>query len=136
MDLMSTCLDVAGAKYPEKMNGHDITPTPGHSLVPSFTDAKAPGHDFLVWAHENNRAVRQGKWKLVAVAGHPWELYDIEADRTELHDLAADQPEKVAELIKLFNGWAKEVGAAPAKEPKEAADHVADPKAAAVADFD
>ncbi len=117
MDIMATCLDVAGAKYPSQMNGNDITPTPGISLAPTFTtDKSASRRDYLAWEHEGNRAIRQDKWKLVALAGQKWELYDIEADRAEEHDLASAQPNKVAALAKLYNEWAAKVGAPHARE--------------------
>ena len=65
IDLMSTCTDLAGATYPAKSDGHDILPTEGRSLVPAF-DAKPIERDAIYWEHEGNRAMRQGKWKLVA----------------------------------------------------------------------
>ena len=47
------------------------------------------------WEHIGNRAVRQGKWKLVARRPTgPWQLYDMEADRTETNDLSQQHPEK------------------------------------------
>ena len=61
--------------------------------------------------HKKNRlgsAVRQGKWKLVALDDHPWELYDISSDRSEMHDLAKKHPEKVTELNVLWEKWAAE----------------------------
>ena len=61
----------------------------------------------LFWEHEGNRAVRDGKWKLVALQGGPWKLYDIEADRTEMNDLAPQQPEIVARLVKAWDQWAE-----------------------------
>ena len=79
------------------MGDQDITPTPGHSLLPTFAGAnQLVERDFLAWEHEGNRAVRQGRWKLVALEGGPWELYDLETDRVESHDLAAANPEIVA----------------------------------------
>jgi arylsulfatase len=57
---------------------------------------------------EGNRAVRSGKWKLVAKApAGKWELYDMEADRTEMHDLAAKEPERVQELKGKWEAWEK-----------------------------
>ena len=35
-DVMATCLDVAGADYPETYNEHDILPLEGTSLTPIF----------------------------------------------------------------------------------------------------
>ena len=43
----------------------------------------------IYWEHEGNRAIRIGKWKLVAKgANGAWELYDLDADRSELNNLA------------------------------------------------
>jgi arylsulfatase len=57
---------------------------------------------------ENHRAVRSGKWKLVASsADRPWRLYDMEADRFEMNDLSARYPEKRDELARLYEEWAR-----------------------------
>ena len=88
--------------------------------MPVFEGKGRQGHEALFWEHEGNRAVRQGKWKLVAADGGPWELYDLEADRTELNNLAAEHPEKVNELKALYESWAKRCGVLswPIKRPK------------------
>jgi len=36
MDIMATCIDMAGATYPTKYKGNDIIPLEGKSLVPIF----------------------------------------------------------------------------------------------------
>jgi len=113
IDVMATCLDVAGAEYPREIKGKDITPLEGKSLRPVFEGKGRRGYEALFWEHEGNRAVRQGKWKLVAAHGSPWELYDLEADRTELNDLAAGHPEKVNELKALYESWATRCGVQP-----------------------
>ena len=109
VDVMATCIDLAGAtsKYPEKYNGNDILPPEGTSLVPGFSGKSLQRTKPLVWEHEGNRAIRDGKWKLVAKgAKGPWELYDIDADRSEMHDLAAGFPDRVESLAKAWNDWA------------------------------
>jgi arylsulfatase len=65
------------------------------------------------WEHEGNRAIRKGKWKLVALAGRPWELYDLDADRAEGHDLADAQPEVVRDLSADYDRWAARCGVVP-----------------------
>jgi arylsulfatase A-like enzyme len=120
IDIMATCLDVAGIDYPATYKGHVLTPLEGKSLVPIFKGGHREPHEAIFWEHEGNRAVRQDKWKLVAAHGKPWELYDLEADRTELNDLAGKHPEKVEQLKALYQGWAKRCGVLPwpVKRPK------------------
>jgi len=120
INVMATCLDVAGAEYPREVNGKEITPPEGKSLLPIFEGRDRRGHDALFWEHEGNRALRQGKWKLVAASGKPWELYDLEADRTERNNLAAKHPERVDELKALYEAWATRCGVQPwpLKKPK------------------
>jgi arylsulfatase len=75
------------------------------SMLPLFEN-KPWGHEALYWEHEGNRAVRQGKWKLVSEFPHEWELYDLENDRTELSNLAGDYPQKVKQLANMYEEWA------------------------------
>ncbi len=107
IDIMATCLDVAGIDYPRTHGDNRTKPLEGKSLLPIFKDGKREGHEAIFWEHEGNRAVRQGKWKLVAVHGKPWELYDLEADRTELNSLAEAYPEKLEQLKAMYQSWAK-----------------------------
>jgi arylsulfatase len=67
----------------------------------------------LAWEHERNRAIRDGKWKLVAVHGAEWELYDIDSDPSELTDLAKEQPAKVKELAAKWDEWARRTNVLP-----------------------
>jgi arylsulfatase len=108
IDIMATCLELSGAEYPK-----DKTPVEGLSLAPIFRDGKRKSHDAIYWEHEGNRAVRQGKWKLVARHKGPWELYDLDADRTELKNLAGDHPDLVKELTAKHDAWAARAGVVP-----------------------
>lgn len=100
IDLMATAVDVAGADYPSNK-----TPMAGKSLVPAFEN-RGIDRENIYWEHEGNRAVRQGKWKLVARHGEPWELYDMETDRTETNNIIDQHPEKTAALINAYTQWA------------------------------
>jgi arylsulfatase len=113
IDVMATCLDVSGATYPAGK-----TPPEGKSLVPAFA-GKPLERDLLAWEHEGNRAIRVGKWKLVARHDAPWELYDIDADRAELHDLASANPERVKGLAAKWDEWAKRTHVLPKPTPKK-----------------
>ena len=111
-DLMATCVDVAGAKYPAEIEGKKILPREGRSLVPAFANEPI-GHEFLAWEHEGNRAIREGKWKLVSIASAPWELYDMDADRVEMNDLATSQPDRVNAMSAKWETWAKRTNVLP-----------------------
>jgi arylsulfatase len=113
IDIMATCLEVAGIDYPRTNGGNQIVPLEGKSLLPIFESGKRKGHEAIFWEHEGNRAVRQGKWKLVAAHGKPWELYDLEADRTELNNLAERHPGKLEQLKTMYQRWAKRCGVLP-----------------------
>ncbi|MFH1719509.1 MAG: arylsulfatase [Planctomycetota bacterium] len=116
IDVMATCVDVAQARYPSQYKGHKITELEGKSLLPIFEGRRRQGHDALFWEYMNNKAVRQGKWKLVTVGDNPWELYDMETDRTELNDLSAKMPDKVEELAGLYEAWVRRCKTAQGKK--------------------
>ena len=108
IDLMATCVDLAGAKYPTQFAGNDITPMQGRSLLPAF-DGKPIERDAIYWEHEGNRAMRQGPWKLVAkFPAGKWELYNIEADRTEMHDQSSAEPARTRAMADKWEAWAKQ----------------------------
>ena len=103
IDIMATCVDLAGATYPKEYSGHDIQPMEGQSLAPTF-DRKETTARLLMWEHYGNCAIRQGKWKLVKLRSKTdqWELYDMNKDRSELNDLANAYPTKAKELEALW----------------------------------
>jgi len=109
IDLMPTIAEATGARYPKTMQGCDVPPLEGESLMRLLRGA-APTSRTLFWEHEGNRAVRIGDWKLVGPRDEPWKLFNITEDRTELHDLSAQQPEKVAELRAAYDTWAARIG--------------------------
>ncbi len=108
IDLMATCVDLAGATYPEDFGGQQIIPLEGRSLVPLLEGETGPIHEALFWEHEGNRAIRIGDWKLVAGHNRPWELYDLSADRSELSDLAEDHPQRAKRMAEEWEDWARE----------------------------
>jgi arylsulfatase len=113
IDLMATCVDLSGAKYPTAFSTNAIKPMEGVSLVPALSGRLLQRTEPLFWEHEGNRAVREGKWKLVAKENQPWELYDMEQDRTEMHDLAEKEPAKVKTLAAKWDAWAARANVLP-----------------------
>ncbi len=114
IDIMATCLDITKMEYPQTYNGHTIQAPEGISLLPAF-DNKTLERDHIFWEHEGNRALRMGNWKLVSrtiknkrfteADENAWELYDMDIDRAETNNLASQYPERVKQMIEI---WEKE----------------------------
>jgi len=102
IDIMPTLLEVAGV--------HDLEQKPmpieGESLAARLGESSDTARPLPVfWAHGKGRAMRKGKWKLVANGKGAWELYDLAVDGTELNDLSKAQPEKAKEMEQAFLRW-------------------------------
>jgi len=111
IDLAPTFYQLAGINYPASYNGLKTNTLPGESLWPVLTgqvdevNRNAP----LCWERGGNKAVRDGKWKLVSSFenNEKWELFDLDKDRAENIDLAAQHPEIVARLKAQYHVWAE-----------------------------
>ena len=115
IDLMPTCVEVAGATYPTKFHDDQvIQPMEGISLLPALQGNTLARGAVLGFEHHGNLALRDGRYKIVSAYrnGEPttWELYDMLQDRTELNDLSEKMPEKKQELIDKWQAWADRVG--------------------------
>lgn len=97
IDLLPTSVAVSGATYEGKL------PLPGRNLI-QHINGEGPER-MLFFEHQGNRAVRSGRWKLVALDDEPWELYDFTVDRTEMNDLADDHPQRVKRLAAAWEKW-------------------------------
>tara|TARA_Y100001933_G_scaffold213303_1_gene218852 strand:- start:4175 stop:5878 length:1704 start_codon:yes stop_codon:yes gene_type:complete len=111
MDIAATCLDAAGAIYPQRYRNHEITPLEGKSLMPILEGRVRAGHPQLFFEHYGHKAVREGPLKLVADEKGPWQLYDLRRDKSELNDLAREQPATVKRLASDWERWALRTGA-------------------------
>ena len=128
MDLLPTCLDVAGVDDA----GLDYS-LEGMSLIGVIRGQEDNSCRQLFWEHEGNRAVRKGDWKLVSryeddvryfqnwefpidPRTQEWELYNVADDRWELNELSLIHPEIVEELKKDYEQYYQRVGAIPRKE--------------------
>jgi arylsulfatase len=113
-DLMPTLLEIAGASYPQTLEGRELPPLIGKTWGPVLSgQAESPRteQDYLAWEIFGNRAVRQGDWKLrwqyKPLGKADWELFDLTADPSERKDLAAERPDKVRELVALWDSYVR-----------------------------
>jgi arylsulfatase len=114
VDLMATAIDLAGTNYPDYTNGHQLIPLEGISLRPSFTGTSLERGKPIYFEHEGNRAIRDGKWKLVSKGPtSKWELYDMEKDRTEMNDLSLKERNRATYMMYQWEQWAHERGVVP-----------------------
>ena len=104
---MATFLKVSGAKYPKRVGDRNVDPLMGKSILPILQGKQRSGHDTLYFHFGTDRALRQGKWKLVSAKLGRWELYDMESDRTEMNDLSALYPKKLKAMAAKWFDLAK-----------------------------
>ncbi|MBF8269919.1 MAG: arylsulfatase [Gammaproteobacteria bacterium] len=118
MDLLPTFLDLAGAQHPgSNYRGREILPVTGKSLLPALTGAASEIHtadEYTGWELYGHRAIRQGDWKIVWDPTERdkarWYLFNLAADPGESNDLSERDPDKLAEMIKLWDDYAKTNG--------------------------
>lgn len=113
IDIMATLVAMSSANYPKEFKGNDITPMQGINLFPIWKGQTTKRESPIFWEHENNFALRDGKWKLVKEnAEDNFQLYDMEADRTETNDLSQKEPNVLKQMKVEFDAMFKKTGSA------------------------
>ena len=114
IDVAPTVLEAAGLPAPVFVNGIQQAPFEGVSMLATLRDGAAPEtHDVQYFEIMGNRGIYYNGWTAVTKHRTPWladappfdqdiwELYGPD-DWTQAHDLARDNPEKLAELQRLW----------------------------------
>jgi arylsulfatase len=124
-DVMATVLEITGASYPENYRGNPIFPHQGRSFLRAVQDPNhSDGPRIWVWYHDGQRGVWADPWKAVFnEMRHPalqsygfpdtldgWNLYLLDEDRIEVGEMSDIHPEKMKEMIELWEKWARHVG--------------------------
>ena len=116
VDVAPTALEAATLPQPRVVNGAPQRPMDGVSMVYSFDDAKAPDRRttqyFEIFA---NRGIYHEGWTASTRHSIPWlfganpplendvwELYEVSKDFSQADDLASKRPEKLKELMAVF----------------------------------
>ncbi len=114
-DIMPTLLEIAGTNYPTSLEGRELPELKGRSWLPLLAgqvESPRTEQDYLAWEVFGNRAVRQGDWKLrwqfKPFGKGQWELFNLATDPSERHDLADKHPDKVRELVAVWDGYVRE----------------------------
>jgi hypothetical protein len=116
IDVAPTVLEAAGIPEPTYVNGVLQKPHEGVSMRYAFDDAgAAERHTTQYFEMFCNRGIYHEGWTAVtrhvtpwlleetaALDDDVWELYDTNDDWTQARDLAQEQPEKLAQLQRLF----------------------------------
>ena len=114
-DIMPTFLELAGAD-PEGANPKaNQVPITGRSFLSALTKDQNQGDQSSLQARIigrelwGKRGMRVGNWKLINQAPptgiNEWQLYNLKVDLAEQVDLASVQPEKLKEMLSLWQHY-------------------------------
>ncbi|MCP4314366.1 MAG: arylsulfatase [Bacteroidetes bacterium] len=104
VDILSTCIELAGVSYPGDFNGNSILPNEGTSLVKVIQGGNQDPQRTYYFNHQGTHAIIKGDWKIVreTYGDNTWHLYNLTREKTEITDHARSKPEKVTELAALW----------------------------------
>jgi len=118
-DLVPTLLELVGVERPAAWQGRPLLPLEGRSLVPLLAGefgARHGPHDWLGFELGGQKALRRGSWKLLWLTPPfgtgAWNLYRIDRDPAELYDRSERNPDEKAELLSLWQEYARSYGLA------------------------
>lgn len=125
MDVMPTVLDLVGVEHPDSpYKDRDIVQMTGKSMLPMLHGEAQEiytSDDYIGWELFGKTAIRQGDWKIIqepagdfwqsrnpVAENYAWQLFNIAEDPSEMNDLAAKNPEKLADMLQLWEAYAEE----------------------------
>jgi len=112
---MPTILDLAGVAHTNQFNGRKVTPMQGRSVLDLFegkaaipyADASQVGYELF-----GLKAYFVGDWKILWMpkpfGPSEWELFNLKQDPAELNDLSKQHPDKLKEMIELWEQYKRE----------------------------
>ena len=104
VDIVPTILSLAGSNA--ERASENAPKFPGKDISATFFSDKPVDRDFLYFSHSQNRALRMGDWKIVCADFRgeklKWALYNLKDDRAETRDLSEKYPEKLKEMVSVW----------------------------------
>ena len=114
-DIMPTILDIADVSHTGEFEGRSVRSMQGQSVLDFLAgeaDTAYPGADQVGYELFGLKAFFVGDWKILRMprpfASGEWELYDLKKDPGETNDLSSENPEKVQEMIALWERYRKD----------------------------
>jgi len=114
-DIMPTILDIADVSHTGEFDGRSVRPMQGQSVLDFFAgdaDTAYSGADQVGYELFGLKAFIDGDWKILRMprpfASGEWELYDLKQDPGEIEDLSSKYPEKVEEMIALWERYTED----------------------------
>ena len=111
-DIMPTILDLADVAHTRQFNGRKVRPMQGRSVLDLFEgDVAAPYAEASQVGYElfGLKAYFVGDWKILWMpkpfGPGEWELFNLKQDPAELNDLSKQHPDKLKEMIALWNQY-------------------------------
>jgi arylsulfatase len=118
-DIAPTIMEAARVEQPDTYQGVAQKPFDGVSMMYAFNDAAASNaRTRQYYEMFGNRAIWAEGWKAVTLHANrmpweltedfpfdndKWELFHVDEDFSESNDLAAEHPDKLAELLEIFD---------------------------------
>ncbi len=117
LDLAPTFFELAGVDYPNELNGKDIKPLLGNSLIPLLTGKSNSIHDSTYvfgLEHRGYAMIKKGDWKILNIEQpfllENFQLFNLKTDLAEQVNLKEKYPEKYQEMLDEWEHFSKEVG--------------------------
>lgn len=120
-DISPTILDYAGISHPgTRYKNRMIKAMSGVSLKTALAQQQFSLNEqqtkAIGWELFGQKAIRKGNWKLLWLSSKPkwlvspanadqWALYNLANDPGETHDLSAQEPEKLQEMLNLWQQY-------------------------------
>ncbi len=111
-DIMPTILDLADVAHVEQFNDRKVKPMQGRTVLDLFegniatpyAEANQVGYELF-----GQKAYFVGDWKILWMPKPfglgEWELFNLKQDPAELNDLSKQHPDKLKEMIGLWNQY-------------------------------
>jgi len=105
-DIMPTVLDAVGVDSPREINGRQVVPMHGSSLVDflgGMAEGPYPGASQVGYELFGMKAYFDGDWKILWMpppfGSGDWQLYNVKNDPAEMVDVSDQDPSRRADMI-------------------------------------